>query len=94
MVEWKDMKEHLLKGAEKNRSLAEFSEQFFNSTHECKCDDGWKIVVPEHLINLAGIRKELVIIEETDHFEVWSFENWKAENPGIKGFRGRVNSPG
>lgn len=47
------------------------------SATPCEWDKQGRMVVPSHLLSLAGITKECVLIGAQNHVELWSEESWK-----------------
>ena len=43
---------------------------------ECSFDKNGRVILPANLITRAQIKKELVLVGNIDHIEVWSKENW------------------
>ncbi len=47
------------------------------SIKEDKIDGQGRLLIPDRLLNFAGIKKEVIITGELDHFSIWSIENFK-----------------
>jgi len=60
------------------RDARAFNRFFFAGTAEAICDRQGRINLPEHLIEYAGLGKDVVVIGVSSRFEIWSEENWKA----------------
>ncbi len=62
-------------------SRARRIKRWFSSNAEVlKMDRQGRINLPQHLIEFAGIKKEVVITGVLDHLEVWSVENYEKQN--------------
>lgn len=57
-------------GARKFRRL------FFGSAEAVEPDKAGRILIPDHLRDLAGLRKHLVLSGAGDHVEIWDAEKW------------------
>lgn len=53
---------------------------FASNAIEGKEDKQGRILLPQHLIDHAGITKNLITIGVVDHVEIWSEETWTAYN--------------
>ena len=59
---------------EENRELRR---DFFGNVAYCEIDKAGRILIPQYLLDLAGISKEVVIIGVYDKLEVWSIEAYE-----------------
>ena len=59
---------------EENRELRR---DFFGNVAYCEIDKAGRILIPQYLLDLAGISKEVVIIGVYDKLEVWSKEAYE-----------------
>lgn len=50
------------------------------NTKECDFDTHGRVNLPANLIAFASINKEIVIVGNLDHVEVWSKESWDEYN--------------
>ncbi len=78
--EWKKIEDKILSLAEKSDAMRRFRRVFVGGAFECNCDKQGRILVPPTLRHYAGVKKEIVLVGVLDHFEIWSRENWEAEN--------------
>jgi MraZ protein len=78
--EWKKIEGKILSLAEKSDAMRRFRRVFVGGAFECNCDKQGRILVPPTLRHYAGVKKEIVLVGVLDHFEIWSRENWEAEN--------------
>jgi MraZ protein len=78
--EWKKIESKILSLAEKSEAMRRFRRVFIGGAFECNCDKQGRILVPPTLRHYAGVKKEIVLVGVLDHFEIWSRENWEAEN--------------
>jgi len=78
--EWKKIEGKILSLAEKSDAMRRFRRVFIGGAFECNCDKQGRILLPPTLRHYAGVKKEIVLVGVLDHFEIWSRENWEAEN--------------
>ena len=52
----------------------------FSNAAECEFDKQGKILIPEHLRQFAGIKKELVTIGVRNNVEIWAKEKWSKQD--------------
>lgn len=61
----------------KSRELQLF---FVAPSQDMELDGQGRILVPQKLRTYAGLHKSLVIVGMIDHLEIWSEEEWEAQN--------------
>lgn len=49
-----------------------------SSATECEWDRQGRVILPANLIQLAGIKKEVVLVGVLNRIEIWSKETWEA----------------
>jgi len=54
-----------------------FRRLYFAQTEAVDLDKTGRILVPERLVQFAGLRKEVVLIGVRDHLELWDAIKWK-----------------
>ena len=54
-----------------------FRRQFFAQTETAELDRNGRILIPDRLLELAGLKHEVVLIGVRDHLEVWNAERWQ-----------------
>jgi MraZ protein len=80
MEEWSKIEKRILSLAEKSDSMRRFRRVFIGGAFECACDRQDRILVPPSLRQYAELNREIVLVGVLDHFEIWSRDNWDAEN--------------
>jgi MraZ protein len=80
MDEWKKIENRILSLAEKSESMRRFRRIFIGGASECVCDKQDRILVPPLLRQYSKLEKDIVLVGVLDHFEIWSKQNWEAEN--------------
>ena len=68
--------EKVLGVAETSVEAREFRRTFFGDAVMCQLDKTGRLILPQLLIDHAGIKKDVVIIGIFDKLEVWSKENY------------------
>jgi MraZ protein len=80
LSEWSKIETRILSLAEKSASMRRFRRVFIGGAYECGCDKQERILIPAPLRQYAELDKQIVLVGVLDHFEIWSQENWTAEN--------------
>ncbi|MBQ2932154.1 MAG: division/cell wall cluster transcriptional repressor MraZ [Clostridia bacterium] len=74
VMEWEGFQRDLLelrgKDAQKVRRF------FFSGASECEIDSQGRVVIPPVFREYAGLKKELVIIGNSNRAEIWDKEKW------------------
>lgn len=53
-----------------------FSRLLFSGAHEAVCDRQGRILIPNHLVEYAGITKDVLIIGVSNRIEIWDANMW------------------
>jgi MraZ protein len=56
---------------------------FFSNAEEAEPDKQGRIVIPAHLREYAGLKKELVVTGDDNRAEIWDKERWQTLNAGM-----------
>ncbi len=62
-----------------NKSARRFKRMFFSSAMDVNLDSQGRIIIPQSLRQLANIEKNVVVLGNLDHIELWSLQNWQQE---------------
>ena len=54
-----------------------FRRFFFGQTEEVGVDRTGRVLVPDRLIQFAGLKREVVLIGVRDHLELWDANRWQ-----------------
>ena len=54
-----------------------FMRIFFSTSQECEMDKQGRILLPRSLQKLASISKDVIIIGNNDHVEIWDKKNYE-----------------
>lgn len=63
-----------------SKDARQFSRFFFSGANEMEPDKMGRILIPQSLLEYAGIVDEVVSVGMMNRVEVWSKEKWKAYN--------------
>ena len=76
--------EAFMKIAEERASLNDLSSEergfmrvFFSSSIECEMDKQGRILLPKSLQKIVGIKKDVIVIGNNDHVEIWDKEYYE-----------------
>jgi MraZ protein len=61
-----------------NRSAFTYLRYFISGAVECRIRQG-RITLPPDLREIAGLKKEVVLVGELKKFEIWDKEKWEDE---------------
>jgi MraZ protein len=76
---WTKLETKIMQLAEKSEYMRRFRRIFIGGAAECSCDKQDRILIPPMLRQYAGLNKDIVLVGVTDHFEIWSRENFENE---------------
>lgn len=76
--EWEAVENRIL--AAKSANMAEFRRFFLGNSCECMLDSQDRILIPKSLREYAGLEKEIVLVGNLDHFEIWDRTKWDEVN--------------
>jgi MraZ protein len=79
--EWRDIEKNML--ANKSRHMVKFKRVFIGNACECMSDRQDRIRIPQNLREAAGLEKEIALVGQLNHFEIWSKENWIKETKSV-----------
>lgn len=75
-AEWKVFEEKLKQLPLTNPGARKFVRFFFAGAVECELDNQGRIMVPTHLREYAGLKKDIVSIGVNNRIEIWNKESW------------------
>lgn len=61
-----------------DKEVRDFRRLFFAGMEEADIDRNARILVPDRLIQFAGLRHEVVLLGVRDRLELWDTDRWKA----------------
>ena len=80
MDEWKKLEDKLKALPLTNKNARAFVRFMFSGAAEIEIDKQGRALIPQNLIEYAGILKEIVSIGVLSRIEIWSKEKWSEYN--------------
>ena len=74
--EWKEFSARFKKSMPQTEKARNFIRLFFASVAEVSVDSQGRILIPEHLRELAGVEDKVVVNGVGDYVEIWSAGRW------------------
>lgn len=71
------MANRLDQGTSDGRDVAAFSRLFYAQVQRIELDKQGRLRLPTELAELAGLRKEIMLLGVRDHLEIWNREAWE-----------------
>jgi len=81
---WEEIETRISSRAKQSDAMRRFKRIFIGTAYDCSIDKQDRILVPQVLRKYASIVKEIELVGVLDHFEIWSAENWDAENQALE----------
>ncbi|MDP4177033.1 MAG: division/cell wall cluster transcriptional repressor MraZ [Bacillota bacterium] len=78
--EWLLLEEKLKKLPLSNKDARAFVRFFFSGANEIEIDKQGRALIPQNLIEYAGIQKDIVSIGVSSRIEIWSRTKWEDYN--------------
>lgn len=75
-TQWLDVEERILEMEETSLKMRRFRRFFIGGAAECVCDKQGRILIPPMLRQYAGLGKNIVLIGQINHFQIWSRERY------------------
>lgn len=80
MSEWNILNDKLKKLPLTSKDARAFSRFFFSGANEIEIDKQGRSLIPQNLLEYAGMKKEIVSIGVSTRIEIWSKEKWESYN--------------
>ncbi|WP_139904232.1 division/cell wall cluster transcriptional repressor MraZ [Clostridium thermarum] len=80
MNEWKNMEDKLKNLPLTSKDARAFVRFFFSGANEVEIDKQGRALIPQNLLEYAGIEKEIVSIGVSTRIEIWSKAKWDEYN--------------
>ncbi|MFZ1986438.1 MAG: division/cell wall cluster transcriptional repressor MraZ [Desulfatitalea sp.] len=84
LSEWSKVEERILSMSDKSDTVRRFRRFFVGSAQECPFDRQGRVLIPPALRKYASLDKEIVLVGDLNHFEIWSKDNWELANKAIE----------
>ena len=66
-----------------SRRLSELERFFYGGSHDTDVDSAGRIMIPQVLLDHAGLSKQVVVVGAGDRLELWSRERWVEHRPAL-----------
>ncbi len=76
---WEKLEEKAVNLPLTNKAARRFKRMFFSSAQDVNIDRQGRVLVPAVLRDDAAVEKDVVILGNLDHIEIWSKEKWEEE---------------
>jgi MraZ protein len=70
--------EQLARSSPTRQDVRAFTRLFFARAQRLELDGQGRVRIPQELVDLARLEKEVVLLGVQDHLELWSAERWEA----------------
>lgn len=77
--EWNKVEARIMSLTDTSESMRRFRRIFIGGASDCAYDKQGRILIPPVLRQYAEIEKDIVLIGQIDHFEIWSKERYDEE---------------
>lgn len=75
--EWRLQERKFKEASFTRREARMFNRLFFSGACEAGIDKQGRILVPQYLMDFAGIKEDVFVVGVSDRFEIWSADRWK-----------------
>ncbi len=76
---WEKLEEKAVHLPLTNKAARRFKRMFFSSAQDVGIDKQGRVLLPSVLRDDAAIEKDVVVLGNLDHIEIWSKEKWEEE---------------
>lgn len=76
---WDELEKKALNLPLTNKSARRFKRMFFSSAQDVNIDKQGRLLIPQILREDVGIEKDVVVLGNLDHIEIWSKSKWYDE---------------
>ena len=74
---WQKLQDKLLELSDLKSDHRKHVRIIAGSACECSCDSHGRVILPSSLLKAAGIQKNIVLVGNIDHIEIWAQERWE-----------------
>ncbi len=82
--EWNILEQRLLEMSKKSDAMRRIRRSFIGNAHECPFDKQGRVLIPPMLREAANLEKEIVLVGDLDHFEIWRKDTWEQEQQTVQ----------
>ena len=76
--DWRAIEEKAAELSLFDRNVGAYRRYFISGAQECPLKQG-RITIPQDLREIAGLKKDVVVVGELKLFEIWDKEKWEEE---------------
>lgn len=77
--EWSKIEARVIALTDTSEYMRRFRRIFIGGASDCTCDRQGRILIPPVLRQYAEIEKDIVLLGQIDHFEIWSKKRYDQE---------------
>ncbi|MBW2568792.1 MAG: division/cell wall cluster transcriptional repressor MraZ [Deltaproteobacteria bacterium] len=77
--EWNKIEARVMSLTDTNEHMRRFRRIFIGGASDCTCDKQGRILIPPVLRQYAEIKKDIVLVGQINHFEIWAKERYEQE---------------
>ncbi|WP_025270156.1 division/cell wall cluster transcriptional repressor MraZ [Hippea sp. KM1] len=81
---WEELERKAVNLPLTNKAARRFKRMFFSSAQDVSIDKQGRILIPSVLREDAAIEKDVVILGNLDHIEIWSKQKWDEESKALR----------
>ena len=70
--------ERLAQAPPTRKQVRDFTRMFYGQAQQVELDGQGRIRLPKHLVELAQLQKDVVLLGVQDHLELWATDRWEA----------------
>ncbi len=74
--QWLEVEARIVALTKTSSKMRRFRRFFIGGAAECVCDKQGRILIPPILRQYAELKKDIVLIGQINHFQIWSRERW------------------
>ena len=74
---WEDLEARILSKRRFDPQMQRFKDVYVSGAHECVLDGQGRILIPQHLRDYAGIKRDVVFTGQIDMFKIWDRDTWR-----------------
>ncbi len=75
-VAWEQLEAKILSKRRFDPRLQQFKDVYVSGAHECGPDGQGRILLPQHLREWAGLKRDVVFTGQVDMFKIWDRDTW------------------
>ena len=81
---WEELEKKAVNLPLTNKAARRFKRMFFSSAQDVNIDKQGRILIPSVLRDDAEIDKDVIILGNLDHIEIWSKKRWDSESKALR----------